>query len=165
MLKLRLLGIRLILRRPEKPISNDTHCFYGFCSQTMARLLNAMCPASNLPKNPLQAPVSMPEARWKQFCVTTYCGNLWNWDSFKSVGALPLTLPMHWASWWQPRPWLPQSSKEINLILQWFSNRGPTQSVLVVYLWIPWVRLRIRDILNSKCISNNSNWYAPSSHA
>ena len=36
-LKLRLLGIRLILRRPEKPISNDPHCFYGFCSQTMAR--------------------------------------------------------------------------------------------------------------------------------
>ena len=28
----------------------------------MARLLNAMCPASNLP-NLLQAPVSMPEAR------------------------------------------------------------------------------------------------------
>ena len=47
--------------------------------------------------------------------------NLW-------VGALPSTLPMHWASWWQPRPWLPQSSNEINLILQWFSNRGPNPS-------------------------------------
>ena len=62
---------------------NDTHWFYVFCSH-MARLLNAMCPASNLP-NLLQAPVSMPEASWKQFCVTTRFGNLWNWDSFKSM--------------------------------------------------------------------------------
>jgi hypothetical protein len=71
-------GASFALKNP-----NDTHWFYVFCSH-MARLLNAMCPASNLP-NLLQAPVSMPEASWKQFCATTRFGNLWTWDSFKSM--------------------------------------------------------------------------------